>query len=173
MQDFAKGVITAAALTAGLPDADRVMDQSTDNLTIERPRLELQFLPERYTRTGRILAADRTAIALTQKKELYAVTLDVAANILADDRDWLDDFRYRFVAALPGGANDERGNWVRIRVKQARFGKSPDKRVGDAVIKVFSRVNQLYQITFNWRVTVTEETGLIPHITINTPQTSY
>lgn len=167
MQDFAKRIITDAALAAGLPAANRVMDQSGDNLTIERPRIELQFLPERYERTGRILAVDRTETRLARKKELYAVTLGVAANILADDRVWLDDFRYRFVAALPRGADDDRGNWVKVRAQEAAFGKAPDKRVGDAVIEAFTKVNQLYQITFTWRVTVTEETGLIPSFTLN------
>ena len=57
-----------------------------DNLTIERPRIEVQFLPERYTRTGRKLAVTRTKTELVRKRELYEVELTVNANILADDR---------------------------------------------------------------------------------------
>nr|DAW17989.1 MAG TPA: hypothetical protein [Caudoviricetes sp.] len=62
MQTFATGVITQAALDAGLPEG-RVIDMvKKDNLTLQRPRIELQFLPEKYTRTGRVLGVRRTAL---------------------------------------------------------------------------------------------------------------
>ncbi len=52
-------VVEKAALEAGLPQG-RVMAQvNKDNLTLERPRIELAFLPEGYRRTGRTLAWER------------------------------------------------------------------------------------------------------------------
>ena len=90
MQAFAREAVTRAALAAGLPEG-RVIDMvKKDNLTIERPRLEVQFLPEKFTRTGRKLAAYRTEKTHIRKRELYAVELTVNANVLADDRDWLE-----------------------------------------------------------------------------------
>lgn len=148
MQVFATDIITRAALAAGLPEG-RVMDQSAaDNLTIERPRIELQCLPERYSRSGRTLAYRRTKTELVRKRELYVVDLSVAAHVLAEDRDWLAEFCYGFAAALPRGANDSRGNWVKIRADKATFSRPPDKRVGNAVIAVFERANQLFSLTF-------------------------
>ena len=166
MQAFATEVITRAALSAGLPEG-RVMDiVKKDNLTINRPRLELQFMPERYTRTGRKLAVARTKTDLIRKRELYEVELTVNANVLADNRAWLEAFSVAFVAALPRGGNDSRGNWVKVRAQEATFGREPDRRVGEKVIEVFTRVNRLFVLTFTGRITGEEYDKLIRTIII-------
>lgn len=166
MQAFATEVITRAALSAGLPEG-RVMDiVKKDNLTINRPRLELQFMPERYTRTGRKLAVTRTKTDLIRKRELYDVELTINANVLADNRAWLEAFSVAFVAALPRGGNDSRGNWVKVRVQEATFGREPDRRVGEKVIEVFTRVNRLFVLTFTGRITGEEYDKLIRTIII-------
>ena len=168
MQAFVTAVITTAAQAAGLPEG-RVIDQTAkDNLTLFRPRVEIQFLPERYRRTGRSLSVSRTATELVRKKELYTVELSVAANVLAEDRAWLAAFSHDFVAKLPRGANDDRGNWVKIRAEKATFGRAADKRVGNSVIEVFSKVNELFSLSFEWRITAEEVEQLIPTFTINT-----
>lgn len=166
MQAFATEVITRAAQSAGLPEG-RVMDiVKKDNLTINRPRLELQFMPERYTRTGRKLAVTRTKTDLIRKRELYEAELTVNANVLADDRAWLEAFSVAFVAALPRGGNDSRGNWVKVRAQEATFGREPDRRVGEKVIEVFTRVNRLFVLTFTGRITGEEYDTLIRTIII-------
>lgn len=167
MQLFATRILTAAALAAGLAEG-RVMEQSAkDNLTIVRPRLELQFLPEQYTRSGRKLGVYRTKTELVRKRELYVVRQEVAAHVLADDRAWLEAFCYDFAAALPAGGNDSRGNWVQIRAEQARFSKDADKRVGTSVIEVFTKVNRLFNVAFTWRISAEEAERLILSYTIN------
>ena len=169
MQTFVTETITRTALAAGLPEC-RIIDLAKkDNLTIERPRIEVQFLPEKYTHTGRKLAVTRTKTEHIRKRELYEVEQTVNANILADDRAWLEAFCVDFVAGLPRGGNDSRGNWVKIRVQKATFGRAPDKRVGDEVIEVFTKVNRLFVLTFTWRITEEEAEELIPSITINNP----
>lgn len=166
MQTFATGIITRAAAAAGLPEG-RVIDiVKKDNLTIERPRVELQFLPEKYTRTGRKLGLRHTKTEQIRKRELYEVELTVNANVLADDRAWLEAFSVNFVAALPRGENDIRGNWVRVRAQKATFSRPPDKRVGDEVIEVFTKVNRLFVLTFTGRITGEETETLIPSLTI-------
>lgn len=167
MRDFSENIIKAAAQASGLAP-DRIINLAKkDNLTLARPRLELQFLPETYTRTGRTLAFTRTRTHLLRKRELYEVQQSVAANVLAEDKNWLASFCYDFVVNLPSGANDARGNWVKIRADKASFSKAPDKRVGEEVIEVFSKVNQLFDLTFTWRVTSEEAQALIPTFTIN------
>ena len=110
MQALSKAIITEAAQAAGLPEG-RVMGLSaSDNLTIPRPRIELQWLPETYTRLPRKLGhlwpcADRETRLL--KRELYQVKMDVSANVLAEDAAWLSVFISAFVAALPKGAHIE------------------------------------------------------------------
>lgn len=175
MQTFATETITRAALAAGLPEG-RVIDiVKKDNLIIERPRVEIQFMPERYTRTGRKLAARRLPVKnedgkeklmLCRKRELYEVELTVNAHVLADDRAWLEAFSVDFVAALPRGGNDSRGNWIKVRAQKATFSRPPDKRVGDEVIEVFTRVNRLFVLTFTGRITREETVDLIPSLTI-------
>ena len=167
MQSFAREVITRAALSAGMPEGSVIDIVKKDNLTIRRPRLELQFMPERYTRTGRKLAVTRTTTEQIRKRELYEVELTVNANVLADNRTWLETFCVAFVPALPRGGNDSRGNWVKVLAQKAAFYRPPDKRVGDEVIEVFSRVNRLYTLTFTGRITAEETEELITSHTIN------
>lgn len=167
MRIFATDIITRAALAAGLPEG-RVIDMvKKDNLTIERPRLELQFMPEKYTRSGRTLGLSRDGAVQTRRRELYVVEQDVAANALADDGAWLESFSYAFIASLPRGKNDANGNWVKIRAQKATFSRPPDRRVGDRVIEVFTRANRLFLITFTWRVTREETENLIPSFDFN------
>ena len=167
MQAFATKVVTRAALAAGLPEGRIIDIVKKDNLTIARPRVEIQFLPERYTRTGRKLALNRTKTEQIRKRELYEVELTVNVNALADDRAWLEAFSLDFVAALPRGGNDSRGNWVKVRAREATFGRAPDKRVGEEVIEVFVKVNRLFVLTFTGRITGEEAEKLIPSFTIN------
>ena len=72
-----------------------------------------------------------------------------------------------FVAALPRGGNDSRGNWIKVRAREATFSRPSDKRVGDEVIEVFTRVNRLFVLTFTGRITGEETEKLIPSFTIN------
>ena len=127
MRTLAMRMITNAALAAGLPEG-RVTDVSAaDNLTLPRPRLEVDFLPDSLTRTGRKLIVTRKEGIQTTKKELYEVRFDLTARVYAGsssgpalesasgdapgDATWLESFENAFVAALPRGVNDQRGNW--------------------------------------------------------------
>ena len=69
--------------------------------------------------------------------------------------------------ALPRGGNDSRGNWIRVRAQQATFSRPPDRRVGNEVIEIFTKVNRLFVLTFTGRVTAEEREALIPSWTIN------
>lgn len=168
MKDLARSIIKDTAQKAGLDSAKVYELVAADNLTIKRPYMTIQFLPENYKRTGRKLAVTRTAAGnarvteVIRKKELYEVELLVAVNILAEDEKWLADFCYAFVAAMPRGLNDERGNWVKIRAEKAQFAKLPDTRVGESVIKVFNKCGQLYQIAFTGRIVEEIREPLIP-----------
>lgn len=167
MQAFATETITRAALAAGLPEG-RVIDVvKKDNLTLERPRVELQFLPERYTRTGRKLSLAHSKTEQIRKRELYEVELTVNVNALADDRAWLEAFSLDFVANLPRGGNDSRGNWIKVRAREATFSRAPDKRVGNAVIEVFTRLNRLFVLAFTGRITGEEREALIPSFALD------
>ena len=186
MRTLAMQIVTDAAQAAGMP-AGRVMDLSAaDNLTLPRPRLEVDFLPDSLTRTGRKLAVSRTGDKQAVKLELYEVRFDLTAHVYAPDGDWLvqartsggeaphlasvaawlEAFEYDFVAAFPRGLNDQRGNWIKIRVTQATFKKEPTKRVGASEITVFVKLDTLFLITLTGRVTREEEQALLTQIEI-------
>lgn len=173
MRELATGIITRAAKIAGLPDGRVIGQVKSDSLLLPRPRIELQFLPASCTRSGRTLAFERKGAKLVRKRELYEVDLDVAANVLADDDEWLSGFCYAFVAALPLGTNDKRGNWVKIRTEKATFAKAPDTRVGETVIEVFRKTATLFELTFTFRITADEAIALIPTFTIETTAGAY
>lgn len=170
MRELLQNVITQAAIKAGLPEG-RVMGLSDgDNLTIPRPRIEIDFLPNSYRRTGRKLAVTRKNGIQTTKRELYEVTFDLTANVLADNKQWLAAFETDFVVAFPRGVNDARGNWVKIRIEQATFTNPPAKRVGEKEITVFTKVNTLFALRFTGRVTQEEDIRLMQTINITMPK---
>jgi hypothetical protein len=161
MRAKAMEIITTAALKAGLPEG-RVMDVSaSDNLTLVRPRVEVDFLPESLTRTGRKLHVERHGKKQTIKKELYEVRLDLTAHVYADNEAWLEAFEYLFVAAFPRGVEDIRGNWIKIRVTEATFKKVATKRIGIEEIKVFTNFDTLFLVTMTGRITIEEERELL------------
>lgn len=176
MKDLFKSVISQAALAAGLPEG-RVLDESTkDNLTIPRPRIELQWLGETFTSSVKTLAAtkarDTNGQWLELKKQLYTVREEVAANLLADDQTWLAGFYPRFLSALPRGVNDPQNNWIKIRATRATPSGYAKKHLGTSPIQVFDKVAQLLVLTFEWRVTRTEQSKLITKINIRLPKIS-
>ena len=73
MEKLVMKTVTRAAVAAGLP-AERVMTESAkDNITLPRPRLEVQMQPATYKRTGRKLGVTRTKTQHTTKRELYEI----------------------------------------------------------------------------------------------------
>ena len=99
MEKLIMEAVTRAAVAAGLP-AERVMTESAkDNITLPRPRLEVQMQPATYKRTGRKLGATRTKTQHITKRELYEVSQQVLLNVLAEDENWLSTFSFDFVRA--------------------------------------------------------------------------
>lgn len=168
--NLVREVITTAAQAVGLPEG-RVLGtpSASDNLTLKRPRLEVDILPETYTRTGRKLAVRRLDPRQTVKKELYSVRLEATCNVLAEDETWLTAFCRGFLAKLPRGFNDDAGNFVKLAASEASFSTPPAKRVGTAEIKVFSRADKLLHLIFTWRVATETERALIENVNLNPP----
>lgn len=168
MQSLIMQSIATAAYAAGLPRERVILETMADNLTLPRPRLEVQFLPVRYEESGRALALRRTKQNELRKREAYRATQPVIATVFAEDTEWLSAFSYYFIQAFPKGFNDSRGNYVAITAEEATFSKKPDKRVGNTVIQVFSKVETLFKLGYVWRITRDEEVALIPSITFST-----
>ena len=160
--------LRSAASVAGIP-AEAVFDRTAgDNLTLSRPRMEIQWLKEKFSRTGRKLGVRRHPEERILKRELYSVELPVVAQVFAENQEWLDSFTDSFVGALPAGVTDAKGNWVRIRVDEAELQRPADTRIGNNVIQVFKKTDKLFYLSFIWRVTTEDRVPWIRDITINT-----
>ena len=172
MQDLAFEVITQTAEQLGLPPG-RVFFEGKDNLTVPRPRIELQFMGETYRHLVRNLGISRirTEDGYIQelKREIYTVREQVGVNVLADNEAWLKEFSKQFVKEFPRGRNDASGNWVKLRAASAE-GKQPlAKRVGTTEIKVFTKVSNLIVVTLEGRITEIEQTRLLETVNIKLP----
>lgn len=169
MRELITKMIQDTATTAGAAPEHIMSLSASDNLTLPRPRVELNFLPASYTRTGRKLGITRVLDIQTTKKELYEVRLDVTAQVYADDAEWLADFEHDFVAEFPNGIHDTHGNWIRARIEKMTFTQDPTKRVGMKAIEVFTKLDSLFALTFTGRVTKDEAQKLITKVDIQPP----
>lgn len=168
MRDLILEKVRDSAELLGLP-RERVMTKSEkDNITLPRPRIELDFLPETFTRTGRPLGSIPVgAESFHQRRELYQVSLPVAAQILFSDPARLKEFCYRLVAALPRGFNDAAGNYVKLRAHKGEWEGFTLKRVGDQVIDPIVKRGYLLHLNVTWRVTGDRLLNYITEINFN------
>ena len=173
MRDLILGKVAEAAETLGM-SRERVMTKSaSDNLTLPRPRLELDFLPETYTRTGRLHGGPGLPGLspgpgrMRYKKELYQVSLPVAAQALADDEEWLKDFSWRLLSVLPRSFNDKRGNYVRLAAAMGQWEGYEARRVGEAVIEPIVRRGYLLHLTAIWRICQEELVTYVGKVDLN------
>ena len=150
-------------------DRNRVMTKSrADNLTLVRPRLEVDFLPETYTRTGRLLGGSKDEAGRPKyRKELYEVSLSIAVQALADDPDWLKEFCWRLIAALPRGFNDAQGNYVKLSAQQGQWEGFEARRVGEVIIDPIVRRGYLLHLTALWRISQDEPVTFVTDVHLN------
>ena len=149
-------------------ERDMVMTKSEkDNLTLPRPRIELDFLPETYNRTGRLLGAKAAGAENIIRKELYEVSLPIAAQVLAKEPDWLKEFCYRLVAALPRGFNDAAGNFIKLQAAQGAWEGFTLKRVGSQVIDPIVKRGYLLHLNATWRITQDELVRYVTSVSFN------
>ena len=174
MKALVKAFISEAAKKSGLPEG-RIFDESErDNLTIPRPRIELQWLGETYTSAVKTLASTRLKTdegnLLEVKTQLYTVREEVAVNILSNGETWLASFYPKFIASLPRGITDAQGNWIKVRASRAESSGYAKKHLGSKAVQVFSTPSQWLVLSFEWRVTKTEQFKLINKIDIRLPK---
>ncbi len=172
MQDLIFDVIRRTAEQLGLPEG-RVMTEGKDNLTVPRPRIEVQFMGEVYRSEVKTIGITRFKNENDNfqelKKQVYIVREQAGLNVLAEDSAWLKSFCSGLIAEMPRGVNDTLGNWVKIRIESAEGKTSPEKRVGTTSIKVLSKVGKFLVVTFEGRIAVTEQARLFETVSINLP----
>ncbi len=127
MRSVALEVIRAAAMSCGLPlekVVERTEDAAAEDVLLGRPRLELTWMPVEFQRLRRRLARINSGSSTHGRMRwaVYAVTLPVRCEILAEDEAWIEDFCRRFPLALPGQLADPDSNAVRVTARRAERG---------------------------------------------------
>lgn len=166
MREQALTIIKNAAQAAGLAPDKVLLESQADNITLPRPRIDVAYLPETFTRTGRKLAVTLDGTRQTRKVEVYQVDFPLTVTVQADDEAWLDLFSPAFVRAFPRGVNAA-GNWVKIRVTEAAWEGYRPKRVGGSIIQPFVRRSRIITVRLTWRVAEDQVQNLITGFTFN------
>ncbi|MFH2064983.1 MAG: hypothetical protein ABIK15_07290 [Pseudomonadota bacterium] len=157
MRAFARQIITAAAVTAGM-DADSIMDKpDKQNLLLPTPRMELEYMPEDYKRTFRKIVKfndpppapedpEDPEEPVTQRvirSRIYENTLTVRAEVRTDDEAWLEAFVKDFILDMPHKTADSDNNLVTIKTVRAVRGG-----FGSKLVEVFKKRSNAIHITF-------------------------
>ena len=145
MRALAEAQIRDTATLCGLAP-DKVMRRAeTPSRLDPARRMELEFLPESYTRAPKRVGKWTTGVHRRIRSQVYRVRLPVRAVVYGDDEGWLAGFVREFIGALPNRMADSDGNLVRIRVEQAVRGGYVRKPV-----EVFVERNVGLHLVFEW-----------------------
>jgi len=165
MRQAATEIITSAAVAAGLAESSVMIAPDKDGVTLPKKRVEISYLAEQYTRTGRPIRKRPTPgkekTHRTLSREIHSVRLPVRVAIRADDEAWLKEYSRRFVEALPKRSVDDNGNTVSVAVEKAEYGGFTKKAV-----EVFKKRSKTFHITFTGMTTTDTEIPLITSVKI-------
>lgn len=165
MRAFAKEIITAAAVTAGM-DADGVMDKpDKQTILLPTPRLELEYMPEDYKRSFRKISKlpdpDNPDALRLIRSQVYQHTLTVRAEVRTDDEIWLETFVREFILAMPHKTADSSNNLVVIRTVRAVRGGFESK-----LVEVFKKRSNALHIEFTGMLCREDQLPMIRDVNI-------
>ena len=133
MQALAFDIIANAAQAAGL-DRAAVMDKpEKETVLLAERRVQVEFLPARLERSGRPVGKSRTDIDghpyRSLRRAIYNRVLEVSAEVIGNDEDWVESFVEGFLRALPRRTADGDNNLVTVEAFTARRGGYAGKMV--------------------------------------------
>lgn len=166
MRDFAKQLITTAAVAAGLAEA-AVMDKpNKENITLPDKRLQIEYLSEALVRKPKHIArsdgpADAECPCRIIREQVYETELSVAAEVKSDDENWLAEFVPAFLLALPGKTSNDNGDLVRIEAFKAVRGG-----FGTRTVEVFTRRSNVLHLRFTGMICRDRTVALIADVNV-------
>jgi len=123
MRQTAESVIKAAAVAAGLPEASVIDKPKKDSLTLPKPRVELEFMPENLIRSVKKIAkfpkpgAEMTY--RTMRTRLYVRELTIRASVVTKEEDELEPLVRALLVSMPHRTSDSDNNLVTVKANQA------------------------------------------------------
>lgn len=152
MMTLARRIITETAVKAGIPESN-IIDIAPDSITLPKPRLDIQFLPETAIKTGRKLAETRNADGVNNILSLYEVRLSVACNIYTSTVDELEKLSGAFIKALPRKFADAENNIVKLWFASGQWKATGGTQIGLKKIEPIKTRSRLIRIDFIYHVT--------------------
>ena len=164
MRTLAKQIITTAAIAAGMPAASIMDKPAQQSALLPMPRLEIEMMPQDIKRRPRHFArllGINPATHVTHRWRTHDFSLQVRAEIRADNEAWLEQFFKDFIVGLPGKIADAGGNLVTVRPYRAERGGFESK-----LVEVFVKRSIPVWITFAGGLYRDDQVPLITDINI-------
>jgi hypothetical protein len=163
MKTFVEGVIRQAAAQTGI---EKVVLHTASNLTLPKPRLEFEFLPETYIPTGRKIAKRKADGKQIMVNERYEVDTPAMLYIIDNDDARIEHLSRKLVLSFPRGVADTYNNWVRIRAALAEWTGFKAPTVGLDAKRIEPLIERSYsvKVSFLWRLTYEEATPYIEQL---------
>jgi len=164
VRTLAKQIITTAAIAAGMPAASIMDKPAQQSALLPMPRLEIEMMPQDIKRRPRHFArllGINPATHVTHRWRTHDFSLQVRAEIRADNEAWLEQFFKDFIVGLPGKIADAGGNLVTVRPYRAERGGFESK-----LVEVFVKRSIPVWITFAGGLYRDDQVPLITDINI-------
>lgn len=160
MIEFARQVIKSATIKVGIPEKN-IIDLAPDSITLPKPRLDIQFLPEVFTKTGRTLAINKSAAGFEKILSVYEARLGAACNIYTTTTEELEILTTKFIKALPRKFANAENNVVKLWVASGQWKVAGGAQVGLTKIEPIKSRLRLIRVDFIYHIT---EDRLTPYM---------
>lgn len=161
----------------GIAEGNFISTTAKDNITLSQPRLEYAFSNVTSTRNVRNLGVflekelaetgdetgDENTVSV-RKRELYQCSVTLNLVLFCEDSSFRSTFVEEFVATLPKGFDDSKGNFVKITVQSFEMLDEAKKRVGASTISIDKSVDAEISLIFEYRITEEIRVGVVSSV---------
>jgi hypothetical protein len=163
MKTFFEGLIKEAALKIGI---EKVLLHTATSLTLPKPRLEFEFLPDSYIATGRKIAKRREDGKQIIVHERYEVDTPAMLYVIDNNDERIERLSRELVMAFPKGVADSYNNWVRILPVVGEWTGFKAPTLGAELKRIEPIFERTYsvKVSFKWRLTYEQATPLLDNI---------
>ncbi len=161
MRTLAKKIISDAAVDAGMTVDAVMLNTTVKEILLPKPRLVFEYLSETLKDMPKNVAKFGGGTHRTIRKLRYLTKLQVRAEIVSEDEDWLELFVKKFLLSLPRKTVDEKNNLIVVKADRAVRGGFQSR-----MVEVFKRRSNALIITFTGMICEDAEVPLIRDVNV-------
>jgi hypothetical protein len=163
MKTFIEGLIKTAASKIGI---EKVVLHTVSNLTLPKPRLEIEFIPSTYIPTGRKIAKRQKDGKQIIVNERFEVDTPAMLYIIDNDDARIERLSNELIMAFPKGVADNYNNWVRVTPVLSEWTSFKAPTLGDVAKRIEPMIERTFSVKVNflWRLTYEQATAYITDI---------